>query len=122
MNTFTDNAFSDLTFEKLLDFEQLNGERTLLRKAFAAMLNQSARDEDSGYAQMVLETAVIIMEEMNLGPVSVKCLILKNLADKGILTPDGIGLEYGTQVMGTGSPGPPACTTATPLPRRPTAP
>ena len=100
VNTVTDNSFGHLTFEKLLEFERLNGERTILRKAFAAMLNQSERDEDSGYAEMVLETAGIILEEMNLGPASVKCLILKNLADKGILTPGAIDLEYGTQVRG----------------------
>lgn len=100
MNTFTNNTFADLTFEKLLDYEQLNGERTMLRKAFSAMLNQSDRDEDSGYAQMVLETAVIILEDMNLGPESVKCLMLKNLADKGILPPEKIEAEYGAPVRG----------------------
>ena len=85
MNTVTDNAFDDLTLEKLLEYEQLKGERTTLRKAFAAMLHQSERDGDSGYVQMVLETAIIILENMGLGPESVKCLMLKNIADKGYL-------------------------------------
>ena len=100
VSTFTDPAFDELTLEKLLDYEQLSGERTMLRKAFAAMLNQSARDDESGYAEMVLETADIILEEMNLGSESVKCLILKNLADKGILSPEKIESEYGSPVRG----------------------
>ncbi|MCX6303423.1 MAG: HD domain-containing protein [Bacteroidetes bacterium] len=89
-----------MTLDKLLDYEQLNGERTMLRKAFSAMLNQSERDEDSGYAPMVLETACIILEDMNLGPASVKCLILKNLADKGVLSYEMIEREYGKPVRG----------------------
>ncbi|MDP1622863.1 MAG: HD domain-containing protein [Bacteroidales bacterium] len=100
MNNFTGNTFKELTLEQLLDNEQLNGERTTLRKAFAAMLNQSERDEDSGYAQMVLETAAIILEDMSLGPASVKCLILKNLADKGILSLEKIENEYGKTARG----------------------
>jgi GTP pyrophosphokinase len=47
---------------------------------------------------MVLETARIILEDMNLGADSVKCLILKNVADKGILSPETIELEYGKPV------------------------
>jgi GTP pyrophosphokinase len=98
--TYTDKAFEDLTIEKLLDYEQLNGERTTLRKAFAAMLDQTERDDDSGYVQMALETAVIILEDMNLGPDSVKCLMLKNLADKGALSPERIENDYGKPVRG----------------------
>ena len=97
---YTDIAVQDMTLEKLLDFEQLNGERTTLRKAFAAMLNQSERDEDTGYARMVLETAGIILEEMGLGAASVKCLILKNLADSGVLSPEKIEGDYGIVVRG----------------------
>ncbi len=100
MNTFTDKAFEEITLEKLLEYEQLKGEKTTLRKAFSAMLNQSERDEDSGYAEMVLETAYIILEEMGLGQASVKCLILKNLADKGVLSPEKIESEYGKPVRG----------------------
>jgi len=98
VNTDTENAFEEMTLEKLLDYEQLNGERTLLRKAFAAMLNQSARDEDSGYAQMVLETSSILLGDMNLGPESVKCLILKNIADKKVLSDETIENEFGKPV------------------------
>ena len=100
VNTFTDNAFEELTLEKLLENEELRSEKTLLRKAFAAMLHQSARDGDSGYAQMVLETARIILEDMNLGAGSVKCLMLKNVADKGMLSPEIIESEYGKPVRG----------------------
>lgn len=100
MNTFTNNDFKEITLEKLLEHEQLAGEKTMLRMAFAAMLNQSARDEDSGYAQMVLETAGIILEDMGLGAESVKCLMLKNLADKGVLSPEKIESEYGKPVRG----------------------
>lgn len=89
-----------MTLEKLLEYEQLKGEKTTLRKAFFAMLNQSERDEDSTYAGMVLETAYIILEEMGLGQASVKCLILKNLADKGVLSPEKIESEYGKPVRG----------------------
>jgi GTP pyrophosphokinase len=100
VNTFTEKAFEEMTLEKLLEYEQLKGEKTTLRKAFFAMLNQSERDEDSTYAGMVLETAYIILEEMGLGQASVKCLILKNLADKGVLSPEKIESEYGKPVRG----------------------
>ncbi len=100
MNIFTDNVVEDLTLEKLLEYEQLNGEKTMLRKAFAAMLHQSSRDQESGYAQMVLETARIILEDMSLGSDSVKSLILKNVADKGVLSPESIEADYGKPVRG----------------------
>ncbi len=100
MNIFTDSIIEEMTLEKLLDYEQLNGERTTLRKAFAAMLNQSERDEDTGYAHMVLETATIILEEMGLGAASVKCLILKNLADSGVLSSEKIEHDYGIVARG----------------------
>jgi len=95
LSTFTSNAFEEMTLEKLLEYEQLNGERTMLRKAFALMLNQSSKDQQPGYVQMVLETARIILEDMGLGPDSVKCLMLKNLADQGVLSPETIEADYG---------------------------
>ena len=64
------------------------------------MLNLSARDQDSGYAEMVLETAQIILDDMGLGPESVKCLILKNIVDKGALSPEKIETDYGKPVIG----------------------
>jgi len=64
------------------------------------MLNLSERDQDTGYAGMVLETALILLEEMGLGAEPVKCLLLKNLADSGTLTPDQVSAEYGPQVVG----------------------
>lgn len=100
MNIYTDPAFDELSLEQLLDYEQLKGEKTNLRRAFAAMLNQSARDDFPGYAQMVLETARIILDEMSLGPESVKCLMLKNLSDTGFLSPEKIENEYGAPVRG----------------------
>jgi len=98
--TFTDTVVEDFTLEKLLEYEQLNGEKTTLRKAFSAILNQSEHDGDPGYVHMVLETARIILDEMNLGPASVKCLMLKNLADKGVLSREKIESEYGKPVWG----------------------
>jgi GTP pyrophosphokinase len=100
VNIYTDPAFDELSLEQLLDYEQLKGEKTNLRRAFAAMLNQSARDDFPGYAQMVLETARIILDEMSLGPESVKCLMLKNLSDTGFLSPEKIENEYGAPVRG----------------------
>jgi len=100
VNIFTDNVVEELTLEKLLEYEQLNGEKTTLRKAFAIMLHQSSRDQESGYAQMVLETARIILEDMSLGSDSVKSLILKNVADKGVLSPEAIEADYGKPVRG----------------------
>ncbi len=99
-NTLTPDKLTELTLEKLLEYEELNGEKTTLRKAFAMMLNQSERDQDSGYAAMVLETAQIILEEMGLGPESVKCVMLKNVADKGALSPEKIEADYGKTVVG----------------------
>lgn len=99
-NIVTESDFKEVTLEQLLEHEELKGERTTLRKAFAAMLNQSARDTDSGYARMVLETSLIILEEMGLGPESVKCLMLKNVAETGRLTPEKIESDYGKAVTG----------------------
>lgn len=100
MDTFTNNAFEEITLEKLLEYEGLKGERTTLRKAFAAMLHQSERDGESGYARMVLETSCIILDDIGLGPESVKCLMLKNVADKNKLTPEKLELDYGKPVVG----------------------
>jgi len=98
VNLFTDDPSGELTLEKLLEYEQLRGEKTTLRKAFAVMLNQSSTDQEHGYAMMVLETAFILLEDMNLGPDPVKCLILKNLSDKGTLSPEVIETDYGKAV------------------------
>jgi GTP pyrophosphokinase len=100
VNIFTEKVVEDLTLEKLLEYEQLKGEKTTMRKAFAVMLHQSSRDQESGYAQMVLETARIILEDMSLGSDSVKSLILKNVADKGTLSPESIEADYGKPVRG----------------------
>jgi len=98
-NTSTTEEYPEVTLEQLLGYEELQGERTTLRKAFAVMLNQSERDQDPGYAGMVLETSQIIIEEMGLGRESVKCVMLKNIVDKGILTPEQIEADYGKQVL-----------------------
>ncbi|MEI7501214.1 MAG: HD domain-containing protein [Bacteroidota bacterium] len=100
MNTSTNNIFEEPTLEKLLEFEQLNGERTNIRKAFALLLDQSSKDQDSGYIEMVLETALLILEDFNLGPDSVKTLMLKNLSDKHTLSPQQIEADYGKTVGG----------------------
>jgi GTP pyrophosphokinase len=100
VNTFTESASEEFTLEKLLEYEDLKGDRTILRKAFAAMLNQSAKDGDSGYAMMVLETARILMEDIGLGPVSVKSLMLKNVADKGVFTTERMEEDFGKPVVG----------------------
>ena len=99
-DTFTKEGQSELTLETLLEYEELQGDKTTLRKAFAVMLNQSAHDQDDGYAGMVLETAQIIVDEMGLGRESVKCVMLKNVADKGILSPEAIEADYGKSVNG----------------------
>ncbi len=99
-DTFTQEGQSELTLETLLEYEELQGDKTTLRKAFAVMLNQSARDQDDGYVGMVLETAQIIVDEMGLGRESVKCVMLKNVADKGILSPEAIEADYGKSVNG----------------------
>jgi GTP diphosphokinase / guanosine-3',5'-bis(diphosphate) 3'-diphosphatase len=99
-NIFTDNNVEEITLERLLEYEELKGERTTLRKAFAAMLNQSERDQDPGYVQMVLETSVIILEEMGLGSESVKCVMLKNLTDGGAVATEKIENDYGRPVRG----------------------
>jgi len=48
---------------------------------------------------MVLETAKIILDDMNLGFESVLCCILKIVADKGMLSPEAIEQEFGKPVM-----------------------
>ncbi|MEI6681349.1 MAG: HD domain-containing protein [Bacteroidota bacterium] len=98
-NTGTIEEYPEVTLEQLLEYEELQGVRTTLRKAFAVMLNQSERDQEPGYAGMVLETSQIILEEMGLGRESVKCVMLKNVVDKGVLTPEQIEADYGKQVL-----------------------
>jgi guanosine-3',5'-bis(diphosphate) 3'-pyrophosphohydrolase len=98
IKTITTEPQMEFTLEKLLEYEEMKGERTILRKAFAVMLNQSERDQEPGYAGMVLETAQIILEDMGLGPESVKCLILKNVVDKHALLPEKVEAEYGKTV------------------------
>ncbi len=99
-HSYTHGEASELTLEDLLEYDVLRVEKTTLRKAFAAMLHQSARDLDAGYAGMVLETAKIILDEMGLGLESVKCVILKNVVDKGVLSRELIEAEYGRPVIG----------------------
>ncbi len=99
-HSYTHGEASELTLEDLLEYDVLRVEKTTLRKAFAAMLHQSARDLDAGYAGMVLETAKIILDEMGLGLESVKCVILKNVVDKGVLSREMIEAEYGRPVIG----------------------
>jgi len=100
VNSFTSNDIEELTFESLLVHDQLNGERTTLRKAFAAMLAQSERDGDDGHAQMVLETARIVLDDLSLGPEPVLCVMLKNVAGKGALSLEKIAEDFGKPVSG----------------------
>ncbi len=93
----TDPSLS-LTFEDLLDRWESGGTKYLLRKAFGLMLNISETEQVPGYAQMVLETVRILLDEMNMGIESVLCCILKNVTDKGMLSPDAIDQEFGQQI------------------------
>jgi GTP pyrophosphokinase len=92
------NPSLSLTFEDLLDRWESGATRSLLRKAFGLMLNIAETEQVPGYAQMVLETARILLDEMNMGLDSVLCCILKNVTDKRMLSPDAIGQEFGQQV------------------------
>jgi len=87
-----------LTFDNLLGYWDQNDSKYLLRKSFGLMLNTAASDEETGYAQMVLDTVHIILDEMNLGLKPVLCCILKNVAEKGILSPENIAHEFGETV------------------------
>lgn len=87
-----------LTFDNLVGYWDLNDSKYLLRKSFGLMLNAAASDREPGHAQMVLDTVHIILEEMNLGLKPVLCCILKNVAEKGILSPDNIAHEFGETV------------------------
>ncbi|MEI6436163.1 MAG: TGS domain-containing protein [Bacteroidota bacterium] len=97
-NLYEDIITDELTLEALLEYEPLVREKTILRKAFSTMLNVSAKDHDPNYASMVLETARIILNDMGLGSESVKCLILKNVADSGVIAPDFFDQEFGQSV------------------------
>ena len=94
----TTNFSGTLTFENLIEYWDLNGSKYLLRKAFGLMLNTSATDQERDHAQLVLETVWIILDDMSLGLESVLCCILKNAADKGMLSPDAIEQEFGKPV------------------------
>ncbi len=62
------------------------------------MLNPPGGQSAPGYADMVLETSFILLDEMGLGADPVKCLILKDIADHGWLTFDAIAREFGKPV------------------------
>lgn len=87
-----------VSFEDLLEHEELSGSKYLLRKAFGLMLNHSNTGNEAGYAGMVVETAQIILEEMDLGLESVLCCVLKNVVDKGGISNDEIDQIYGRPV------------------------
>lgn len=97
-NIYDGNIVGEITLEELLEHEALSKDKTILRRAFSSMLNRSAGDYDPRYASMVLETSRIILNDMGLGPESVKCLVLKNVADSGDIPPDVFDLEYGQSV------------------------
>lgn len=97
-NGFTTDPYESLIFEDLLERWDSGSTKSLLRRAFGLMLNISSTDQEPGHAQMVLETTRIILDEMNLGLESVLCCILKNVAEKGMLSPDAIDQEFGKPV------------------------
>lgn len=97
-NGFKPDSSLSLTFEDLLDRWDAGRSKSMLRKAFGLMLNISPTDQERDHTQMVLETAHIMLDEMNLGLESVLCCILKNVADKGILSPDSMDQEFGKPV------------------------
>ena len=88
----------ELTFERLLEHDALGREKTVLRKAFSAMLHQPAADNPGDYASMVIETAFLVLNDMGLGSESVKCLILKNVLDGNEVSAENFDLEYGKPV------------------------
>lgn len=98
MSKYTTQIPGELTLETLFGYEVLNRDRTILRKAFAAMLNGLTGEEDDGHAHMVLETSLILLEEMGLGADAVKCVMLKNLCDRGILVNGKLEEDYGKPV------------------------
>ena len=99
VNGCTETIPEDFTLESLLDFDELRKEKTILRKAFSMMLNHVDPDQDSDYAQMVLDTARILLEDLNLGAASVQCLMLKNIVDKGVLSDEKIEADFGKPVL-----------------------
>jgi len=90
----------DFNLESLLDFDALRSGKTNLRKAFSLMLNHVDPNQENDYAQMVLDTARILVEELNLGLDSVQCLMLKNIVDKKALPQERIENDFGKPVMG----------------------
>ena len=86
------------SFDQLLDRHELAGSKYLLRKAFGLMLNQADTSGETGHANMVVETARIILDEMRLGEEPVLCCILKNVTDKDAVSKEVIVQEFGLTV------------------------
>ncbi len=82
----------------LLDHPGLSGSKYLVRRAFGLMLNLANSEGEAGYADMVVETSRIVLDEMRLGVESVLCCILKNVTDKGTVSKEVIVEEYGLSV------------------------
>ena len=98
MNGFTTSPSQHLTFEDLLDRWESGSTKYLLRKAFGLMLNSPAADGQMDYAQMVIDTSWIILDEMNLGLEAALCCILKNVSDSGMLSPEVMEQEFSAGV------------------------
>jgi GTP pyrophosphokinase len=97
-NLYNGAITEELTLDSLLGHDALAREKTLLRRAFSAMLHRSSRDHEPNYASMVLETSMIILNDMGLGSESVKCLMLKNVVDGLDISVENFDLEFGQSI------------------------
>ncbi|HPT10064.1 MAG TPA: HD domain-containing protein [Bacteroidales bacterium] len=99
MNALHSPVTDEFNLEDLLAYDELSRDRTILRSAFSLMLNHHQPTDGENYAQMVLDTARILLEDLKLGAEPVLCLMLKNLADKGILSHQAITEQFGAGVL-----------------------
>ncbi|MDD4604502.1 MAG: TGS domain-containing protein [Bacteroidales bacterium] len=98
MGASSDNMHQVINLETLLKFEGLKGEEDNIKKAYHQLISHTITEADQIHLKMVMETALILLEDLNLGPQSVQSVMLKNLCDQGVYTYDSIEAEYSQPV------------------------
>lgn len=98
MENGTNTALFEQKLQQILSLGQMAGEPELIRKAYDQLSEFCLREKKPECLFMALENASIVITELNLSTESVLAILLKPLADKGVLTTELIEKEYGTAV------------------------
>ncbi len=87
-------------FDMLFSTGYPEGPGVLPDRAFRALENAAGKAIDVGFALRALEISAILVKELGLDEEPVVAVLLKPLADQGLLSAEAIGREYGATVAG----------------------